>query len=118
MAVLVSAGSIGAACKLRCPSDGGSVIVCDGDSKFDAIDKCGAPDYIDEVGFVSSGVSRYGPILNAPGYAGSYRQVYRKIEQWYYNCGEGRFIKVLTFKGNELVEIEAEGRGSGPKRCW
>ncbi len=68
------------------------------------------------MGFVTSG--RYGERSNAAGVRGSYREFSRKIEKWYYDCGEGRFVKEVTFKGNEVVSIENIDRGSGPQKCW
>jgi hypothetical protein len=113
---LLTAGLIAAACNLRCPKDRGSVIVCDGDTKFETIRKCGDPDFVEEVGFIFSG--RFGSITNAPGTRGAYREFSKRVEKWYYNCGDKRFIKVITFKGNEVVSIENGDWGSGPQKCW
>jgi hypothetical protein len=122
--VLLTASLIDAACNLRCPKDRGSVIVCDGDTKFETIQKCGEPDHKEDVGFISSG--KFGSITNATSTdtstdtdtEGAYRELFRSVEKWYYNCGEGRFIKVITFKGNEVVSIENGDWGSGPQKCW
>ena len=38
-------------------------------------------------------------------------------ERWTYNCGTGRFMKVVTMRGGRVWKIEEGGRGSGPTRC-
>ena len=38
-------------------------------------------------------------------------------ERWTYNCGTGRFIKVITIRGGKVWRIEEGDRGSGPSRC-
>ncbi len=106
-----------AACNLRCSTDGGSEIVCEGDSKFETVKKCGEPDFIVDVGYVSAG--RFGSITNAPLSRGEYRESVARVEKWYYNCGEGRFLKEIIFKGGKVVSIESlSERGSGPQKCW
>jgi hypothetical protein len=115
--VALSAAHSHAACNLRCPNDGGSVIVCDGDGKFETITKCGEPDFVEDVGYISAG--RFGSIMNGPSHRGAYRESMVKVERWYYNCGEGRFIKEVVFKGGKVVSIEnLPDRGSGPQKCW
>jgi hypothetical protein len=113
---ILTAGLIYAACNMRCPSDGGSVIVCDGDTKFETIQKCGEPDYVEDIGFIFSG--EFGSITNSTDTEGAYREFARSVEKWYYNCGEGRFMKVITFQGNQVVMIENGDYGSGPQKCW
>jgi hypothetical protein len=39
------------------------------------------------------------------------------VERWTYNCGTGRFMKVITIRGGKVDKIEEGGRGSGPTRC-
>ena len=88
--------SIAQADSFRC----GSRVVSTGDSKADVIIKCGPPDYseVTSVEATSSSVI--------------------KIESFYYNCGEGRFTRVLIFRGSILVGIRSSGNyGSGPQRC-
>ena len=38
-------------------------------------------------------------------------------EIWTYNCGSGRFMKVVNIRGGKVDKIEETGRGSGPSRC-
>ena len=39
------------------------------------------------------------------------------MEKMYYNCGAGRFIKILTIEDGKIISIEDGDRGSGPIRC-
>ena len=41
----------------------------------------------------------------------------RKVEKIYYNCGSGRFIKILTIKDGKIIDIDDGDRGSGPVKC-
>lgn len=41
----------------------------------------------------------------------------KKIEKWYYNCGDNDFIYILTFEGNTLVKEESNGYGRGKSDC-
>lgn len=41
----------------------------------------------------------------------------KKVEKWYYNCGESDFIYVLTFEGGVLKSEETEGYGRGKSDC-
>lgn len=113
---ILNAGLIYAACNMRCPVNGDSVIICDGDTKFDTVRKCGEPDYVEDIGIIFSG--RFGSVANSTGTEGSYEELAKSVEKWYYNCGEGRFMKIITFQGNEVVMIENGDYGSGPQKCW
>lgn len=116
--VALSAVNSHAACNLRCPTEGGgSEIVCEGDGKFETVSKCGEPDFVEDVGYISAG--RFGSIRNGPSSRGAYRESVVRVERWYYNCGEGRFVKEVVFKGGKVVSIEnLPERGSGPQKCW
>ncbi len=91
-------------------------LACEGDSKFDVIRKCGKPDYEDESATVSSG--EFGSTRNKGTKQGGFTSSTERIEKFYFNCGTGRFIKILTFRGGRLVMIEEGDRGSGDQRCW
>lgn len=41
----------------------------------------------------------------------------KKVELWYYNCGDNDFIYVLTFENNILTSENTEGRGRGKSDC-
>ena len=89
---------------LRC----GSRNACTGDSKIEVISKCGQPDDSETTSYDSSGsVSGSGRVdLHTT-----------KVDTFYYNCGEGRFIHTLTFHGSKLISIKRGGYGSGPAKC-
>jgi hypothetical protein len=94
--VLYLVTSMAHADSFRC----GSRVVSTGDSKADVVIKCGPPDYSE---VTSIEVTDRGAV---------------KIETFYYNCGDGRFTRILTFRGSRLVGIGSTGNyGSGPQRC-
>ena len=41
----------------------------------------------------------------------------KRIEKWYYNCGDNDFIHVLTFEGGVLKKEETGGYGKGKSDC-
>lgn len=107
--IIVLVGESGAIC-MRCNAKGyGSDLLCEGENKFDATQKCGEPDYTEESGTETSG--DFG--------RGSFEEASKIVEKWYYNCGGGSFNKILTFKGGILFSIEdSKNKGSGPEKCW
>lgn len=107
-----------AAC-MSCISNTGNSyteLACEGDSKFDVIRKCGKPDYEEESGNVTSG--GFGSTREKGTRQGGFSSSTERIEKFYLNCGQGRFIKILTFRGGTLITIEEGDRGSGEQRCW
>jgi hypothetical protein len=107
-----------AAC-MSCLSQTGSSytdLACEGDSKFDVIRKCGQFDYIEENEEITSGgvdtMKKHGDTQS------SFGAVTERVETAYYNCGQGRFIKVLVFRNGRLVSITDGDRGSGERKCW
>jgi hypothetical protein len=107
-----------AAC-MSCISQTGSSyteLACEGDSKFDVIRKCGKPDYEEESGSVSSGA--FGSTREKGMKQGGFNSSTERIEKVYFNCGRGRFINILTFRGGTLITIETGDRGSGDQKCW
>ncbi len=93
-----------------------SELACEGDSKFDVIRKCGSPDYVEESASVSSG--QFGTTGGKGMKQGGFTSSTENVEKAYYNCGGGRFIKILTFRGGTLITIEDGDRGSGEQKCW
>ncbi len=91
-------------------------LACEGDSKFDVVRKCGNPDYGEESSQVTTG--QFGSTRDKGMKSGGFATSTEKIEKLYFNCGQGRFIKILTFRGGTLVTIETGDRGSGNQRCW
>lgn len=90
--------------------------VCDGDSTFDAIRKCGPPDYKEDVEERTTG-EMYGGSRRYP-YSGTVDIATRKVQKFYYDCGSSRFVRVLTFSGGRLISVDEGGRGSGEQKCW
>ncbi|MDA8103836.1 MAG: DUF2845 domain-containing protein [Nitrospiraceae bacterium] len=91
-------------------------LACEGDSKFDVVRKCGKPDYEEESSQVTAG--QFGSTRGKGTKEGGFTSSTEKIEKLYFNCGQGRFIRILTFRGGTLVTIENGDRGSGEQRCW
>jgi hypothetical protein len=91
-------------------------LACEGDSKFEVIHKCGEPDYAEETEEITEGSVRSDAEQKER--RSSFRAVRQRVEKFYYNCGQGRFIKILVFRGGRLVSIKEGERGSGPQRCW
>ncbi len=116
--LLAAAASSEAAC-LNCLSHTGQSyndLACEGDSKYDVIRKCGQFDYIEENQQVTSGGV---DTTKRPGQSqSSFGAVTEKVETAYYNCGQGRFVKVLVFRNGRLVSISDGDRGSGEQKCW
>ena len=91
-------------------------LACEGDSKFDVVRKCGKPDYEEESSQVTAG--QFGSTREKGTKQGGFTSSTERIEKLYFNCGQGRFIRILTFRGGTLVTIENGDRGSGDQRCW
>jgi hypothetical protein len=88
-------------------------IIQTGDSKMEVIEKCGDPDDSEVVGTIEEG-----EIVNGKnGKNGKIRIIKQEVEKIYYNCGEGRKTKILTFEGGVLRKIENGDLGSGEKKC-
>gem|GEM_PF-645957 len=91
---------------IRCVS-GGLDMVCDGESKFVLIDKCGQPDFSEEVAEETRGSL----------WKGDVNIITEKVELLYYNCGDGAFIKVIRIKGGRIVSMKDADRGYGRGKC-
>lgn len=86
----------------------GNRVVSTGDSKMEVLSKCGPPDDSETVSYDTKGSVSSG---------GSVDLRTKKVDKLYYNCGDGRFIRVLTLIDGKLVRIENGGYGSGPIKC-
>ena len=75
---------------MRC----GTEILRLGASTFELIQKCGDPDLKETI-----------------------ERREETSERWTYNCGTGRFIKIITLRRGKVWRIEEGDRGSGPSRC-
>lgn len=83
----------------------GNHLVNEGATRYDVINLCGEPDWRDGwTDTLSAGV--WGPI-----------QVYNPlfIEQWYYNQGPDRLLRLFTFHNLRLVRIDHLGYGWVPR---
>jgi hypothetical protein len=115
---LPAAAASEAAC-MSCLSHTGNSyteLACEGDSKFDVIRKCGQFDYIEENEAITSGgvaeTKKHGERQS------SFGAVTERVDTAYYDCGQGRLIKVLVFRNGILVSIANGDRGSGEQKCW
>jgi Protein of unknown function (DUF2845) len=86
----------------------GNRVVSTGDSKMDVLSKCGPPDDSETVSYDTKGT--------ASG-EGSVDLKTKKVDKLYYNCGDSRFIRLLTVIDGKLVKIENGGYGSGAAKC-
>jgi hypothetical protein len=92
MAIALTSGD---AFAFRC----GDEMISTGDSRAGVLMKCGKPNHTDK--FSAKKSKRGG----------------QGIEKWYYNCGNGDFVYVLTFENGVLKNEETEGRGTGKSNC-
>jgi len=114
----VAGGSARAGC-MSCLSNTGSgytELACEGDSRFDVARKCGDPDYSEVTGEIVTG--QFGAEKRKDTPQGGFAASRQTVEKLYYNCGQGRFVKVLTFVSGRLVTMENGDRGSGRQKCW
>ncbi len=75
-------------------------IVSVGDSKADVLAKCGEPTTKD------SHVEEFRERLDD-----SERKVFVTVEEWTYNLGPTRFVRILTFRNNKLTDIRTGNYG-------
>jgi len=86
----------------------GSKLISVGETKLEVISKCGPPD--------DSEIVSYDTMWSFSS-SGNLTASTKKVENLYYNCGDGRFIRILTFIDGKLTSIKNGGYGSGPKKC-
>ena len=87
---------------MRCKND----LVREGMHPLEVINKCGEPHYVEESTEYSSAA-----IDNEQ--AGLYLQheVPIRIEEWTYDFGPRRFMRLLRFENGKLISIESIGYG-------
>jgi len=78
-------------------------IVSDGDRRADLLMKCGEPD---------SKESHDEVIGDRPG-PGVRRKFLITVEEWTYNFGPSRFVRIVTLKNGTISDIRAGNYGSG-----
>ena len=94
----------------------GTKVVSIGDTKSEVINKCGEPDHI-EVWEVERGRKRHYKSPPSPdtthGTSGkSYSsKVHVAVEEWMYNRGRQKFLRLLRFENGRLTKIEIGNRG-------
>lgn len=110
LAIPLLAASVVPAAALRC----GSELVVEGQSKFEVLQRCGAPAYTDEHTEYRAG----GTNPTIPRSLDSLEQTYPfpmardvLIEQWVYNFGPTQLMPTLTFENGRLIKIEMLGYG-------
>ncbi len=111
---------------IRCYVENGfSKLVMEGDSKFKLLTICGEPldkqikNYQSKSNYNSKSTTNYNKKYSRYDTEGSGNSAGTTsvIEEWFYNCGEGRFNKIITIKDGEIISIKLEGRGTGKVKC-
>jgi hypothetical protein len=117
---LVAMSSIGyAEANMRC----GSKLISIGDSKTEVLLKCGEPLLKEAVAVKEESKRIDIPLTSTPSVdAGNYaddsdpavvrrkESITKTVDQWTYNQGSGKLLKILTFEGGELVAIATGDR--------
>lgn len=80
-----------------------NVVFLDGDSRADLLVKCGEPNYEDVIEEKTEGES-----------ASDQRFLLKRkyVVEWYYNCGENQFIKIVTIEGGKIISIRNGQKGT------
>jgi Protein of unknown function (DUF2845) len=96
----------------------GSGLVRIGDTTGKVLIECGPPTYKEGAGTKTKAKStKTVKAKDKTTERRSSRGTSRKVERWFYNCGEHDFIYVLTFAGGVLEKEETEGYGKGKSDC-
>jgi hypothetical protein len=91
----------------------GSGLVSTGDTKTQVLVTCGKPTSKEkscESNQQYTSVDKHGKVK-------THRKCGKKLEVWYYNCGDNDFIYKLTFENDKLADENTEGRGRGKSEC-
>jgi len=104
--LLLSTGNVWA---FRC----GSGLVGNGDSKTQVMVTCGKPTSKEKF---CENSQQYNSV-DKKGKIKKHKKCSKKIEVWYYNCGEDDFIYKLSFENEKLTNETTEGRGRGKSEC-
>jgi hypothetical protein len=110
LAVLLLAASVAPARALRC----GTELVVEGQSKFEVLQRCGAPAYADSFMEYRAGA----PNFAVPRPLNSFDLTYPfpvsrevLIEEWVYNFGSTQLMPILVFENGRLISIDTLGYG-------
>lgn len=93
----------------------GSRLVAVGDSRFEVLRKCGEPSWRDA--WEEERLERVGGVPyfdGSPFYASRVPilvNVHVLVEEWVYNRGSSRFMRILRFENNRLVDIQVGDYG-------
>ncbi len=93
----------------------GSRLVAVGDSRFEVLRKCGEPSWRDA--WQEERLERVGGVPyfdGSPFYASRdpiLVNVHVLIEEWVYNRGPSRFMRILRFENNRLIDIQVGDYG-------
>ncbi|MDY6820813.1 MAG: DUF2845 domain-containing protein [Deferribacterota bacterium] len=90
----------------------GNQVVSTGDLKMEVLSKCGPPDDSEIVSYDTTG-----SVSKSTSKSKTFSATTKKVEKLYYNCGNGKFIRVLTLIDGKVVSIENDGYGTGPQKC-
>jgi hypothetical protein len=91
----------------------GNSLVTEGDSKSQVTATCGHPTSKDkscENSQEYTTTNKYGKIRHV-------KKCSRKLDTWFYNCGENDFIYKLTFDDGKIINITNGSRGTGKSDC-
>ena len=91
----------------------GSGLVSEGDSKTKVQVTCGKPTSKE----TSCENRREYTTTTQSGKIRKHKKCGKKLEVWYYNCGDNDFIYKLTFENGILRDEDTEGRGKGKSDC-
>lgn len=95
-ALLLLLADVAAADSMRC----GSALVTTGDADTVVLLKCGEPLSRETVAIKEFTVRRRGVLRQTE------TTTEEKVEKWTYRPGGGQFMRVLTFQGGVLIDIE------------
>jgi hypothetical protein len=82
----------------RCPNG----LINEGITKYEVLMKCGEPTFTDER--TEERVTKTGE--------GSHTRYTVEIEEWTYNFGSRKFLRILTFHSGKLIRIATRGYGT------
>jgi hypothetical protein len=96
----------------------GTGLVKTGDTTGRVLIECGPPSYKEGAGTKTKAKSvKIDKTKDVPVEQKTTRGASRKVERWFYNCGEHDFLYILTFEGGVLTKEETQGYGKGKSDC-
>ena len=114
MAAVLALTLPGDAQAFRC----GSGLVKIGDTTGKVLIECGPPTYKEGAGTKTTEKSvKTAKTKDVPAERKTTRGSSRKVQRWFYNCGEHDFLYILTFEGGVLTKEETQGYGKGKSDC-